>query len=143
MSGPSGGSADEVNRLLVAVQEWAQRAMPAPPSGHGGPECQWCPLCQLASALRGEHPELTDRLAEAGAAVSGAVRALLESASRSESSRPESSVPESSVSEPSVPPAAGPSAGTSPTGASEPPPTRPGPRPRIQRIRLDDTTPES
>lgn len=71
---------DPAGSLLAALQEWARQALPAPPSGHGGPECQWCPLCQLASVLRGEHPELTERLAEAGAAVSTAVRALIESA---------------------------------------------------------------
>ncbi|MBE7189774.1 hypothetical protein [Jatrophihabitans endophyticus] len=81
MSAPGPDSAAELNAVLTTLTQWVQRAMPAPPSGHPGPECEWCPLCQLASVLRGEHPELTDRLAEAGAAVAGAARALLESAS--------------------------------------------------------------
>ena len=98
--------------VLAALQQWARTALPAPPSGHPGPECQWCPLCQVASVLRGEHPELTDRLAEAGAAVSNAVRLLVDAAGG---------------------PAPGPSAG---------PTDRPQPRPRVQRIVLDDETPK-
>jgi hypothetical protein len=83
--------------------------MPAPPSGHPGPECQWCPLCQLASVLRGEHPELTERFAEAGTAVAGAVRALLDSAARH-----------------------------GPAGNPEPGSHRPSPAPHVERIHLDE-----
>jgi DNA-binding HxlR family transcriptional regulator len=73
---------EDAQRLLTAIQEWAQRTMPAPPSGHPGPECQWCPLCQLASVLRGEHPELAERIAEAGTALTGALRAMLDAAAK-------------------------------------------------------------
>jgi hypothetical protein len=106
---------DEANRLLAAVQDWTKRTFPAPPSGHGGPECQWCPLCQLAAAMRGEHPELTERIAEAGAAVANALRALAESS-------------------PARPPRARPAQAT----AVPHPADRPTPRPRVQRIALDD-----
>jgi hypothetical protein len=107
------GPFDDAQRLLAAVQEWAQRALPAPPSGHPGPECQWCPLCQLASVLRGEHPEIAERLAEAGTAVTGAVRALLETTVKH--------VPQ---------PGGGP-------GASDAPAPRPRPTPKVQHIDLD------
>lgn len=30
----------------------------------GGPSCGWCPVCAIASLLRGERPELTSRLAD-------------------------------------------------------------------------------
>ena len=112
---------EEAQRLLSAVQDWAQRAMPAPPSGHPGPECQWCPLCQLASVLRGEHPELAEKLAEAGTAVAGAVRAVLDSASRH------------------VPPQ-GPDAPPHPESIrhAERAQHRPNPAPHVERIRLDD-----
>ncbi len=69
--------ADEAAWLIGAVQQWARQNFPAPPPG-GGADCQWCPLCQFMAVLRGERPELTERVAEAGAAVAGIVRALLE-----------------------------------------------------------------
>jgi hypothetical protein len=105
--GPLG---EEAQRLLTAIQEWAQRTMPAPPSGHPGPECQWCPLCQVASVLRGEHPELTERLAEAGTAVAAAMRAMLDAAGKL------------------VP------------ATAEQPRDRPSPAPRVEHIRLDEDT---
>ena len=71
---------EEARKLVGSVQEWARRALPAPPSGHPGPECQWCPLCQAASVLRGEHPELTERVAELGTVVLGALRSVFEAA---------------------------------------------------------------
>jgi hypothetical protein len=102
-------------RLLAMVQswtqEWAQRAMPVPPSGIPGPECQWCPLCQLASILRGEHPELAERVAEAGAAVTGAVRALVDAAARHVPHPPEGA-------------------------AATAPARRPSPAPRVEHIDL-------
>ena len=53
------------------------RGRPSRPAadGHGGPECQWCPLCQFMAVLRGERPELTERVAEAGTALASAVGA--------------------------------------------------------------------
>ncbi len=102
----------DADSLLAALQPWAERArqawqaLPAPPSGHGGPECQWCPLCQLIGVVRGEHPDIAERLAEAGAAVSNALRLLIDAA----------------------------------PGASPPDGPQPRPRPRVQRIVLDDET---
>jgi hypothetical protein len=73
--------ADEAVRLLGAVQEWTRQTFPAGgPDGHGGAECQWCPLCQFMAVLRGERPEVTERVAEAGAALATAVRALVDAA---------------------------------------------------------------
>ena len=81
---------DEAARLAGALQGWVQQTFPAGgPDGHGGPECQWCPVCQFMSVLRGERPEVTARVAEAGTAVAGAFRALLEATAAS--TRPDAS----------------------------------------------------
>ncbi|PZS33541.1 MAG: hypothetical protein DLM58_07575 [Pseudonocardiales bacterium] len=75
----------EALRLVSSVQEWAQdwahRGNGEPEQRHTGSDCQWCPLCQFAAVLRGEHPEITDRVAEAGTALVGALRAIVEAAS--------------------------------------------------------------
>ena len=49
----------------------------------GGPECQWCPICQLISRMRNTSPETVEQLATAAAAVLGSVRSLLEAAAES------------------------------------------------------------
>jgi hypothetical protein len=70
----------EAVRLFGVVQDWARQTFPAPADGHGGPECQWCPLCQFAAVLRGERPEVTDRVAEAGTALMSAIKAFADAA---------------------------------------------------------------
>ena len=78
--GPRAPLGEEAVRLLGAVQDWARQNFPAGPDGHMGAECQWCPLCQFMSVLRGERPEVTARVAEAGTALASAFQALLEAA---------------------------------------------------------------
>ena len=85
---PSRMAADAL-RLIGSAQEWARqtftdadaqgRADPHDAS-HTGPECQWCPLCQFVAVLRGERPELTERVAEAGAALMTVLRSALDAA---------------------------------------------------------------
>jgi len=70
----------EIGKLVTAVQEWARKALPESSIGHGGPECQWCPICQFVNVVRGESPEVGERVAEAGAALAAAVRALADAA---------------------------------------------------------------
>lgn len=66
----------EVHRLLEAVQEWAKR-FPNAPAPHSTGEClPWCPICQFANVLRGDHPEVTERLTEAATAIATAMKAL-------------------------------------------------------------------
>lgn len=85
----------EVHRLLDAVQDWAKR-FPATAAGvdqhsRTGECLPWCPICQFANILRGEHPELTERLADAAGAVASAMKALADTAltrAQSESGRP-------------------------------------------------------
>jgi hypothetical protein len=70
----------EVHRLLDAVQDWARR-FPAGDERRGTAEClPWCPICQFANVLRGEHPEVTERLTEAANAIASAMKALADTA---------------------------------------------------------------
>jgi hypothetical protein len=70
----------EALRLVSSMQDWAQDWTHRDPgdAGERHGDCQWCPLCQFAAILRGEYPEVTDRVAEAGTALAGALRALVE-----------------------------------------------------------------
>jgi hypothetical protein len=103
---------DEVHRLVDAVQDWARRfpesrAEHAPRAG----EClPWCPICQFANILRGEHPEVTERLTEAANAFAAAMKALADVALTRTPTQPR----------------------------ARPKPGQPGPR--VERIRLDDVT---
>jgi hypothetical protein len=65
--------------LVSSVQDWARRSFPTE-SDHSPSDCQWCPLCQFVAVLRGERPEVTARVTEAGTAVVSALRALLDAA---------------------------------------------------------------
>jgi hypothetical protein len=72
----------EFGRWMATAQDWARRALPDSQIGHGGPECQWCPICQFVNLVRGESPEVAERLAQAGSALAAAVRALADTAGR-------------------------------------------------------------
>ena len=84
MADASDEIAGEVHRLLDAVQEWAKRfpEKAASADGHAqAGEClPWCPICQFANILRGEHPEVTERLTEAATAIASAMKALADTA---------------------------------------------------------------
>jgi hypothetical protein len=70
--------AAELHRLAGTVQDWAKRALPEPAEDV---QCvPWCPICQFAHVLRTEHPDLTERLAEAGATFAAALKALADAA---------------------------------------------------------------
>lgn len=81
------GAGDEITRLASAVQDWVRTAFTEPAGGstgapgrHGGECLAWCPICQLANVLRGEHPEIGQRVAEAGTAIAAAMKALTDAA---------------------------------------------------------------
>ena len=75
------GLGDEVHQLLNAVQDWARRFPETQDGTHDGGEClSWCPICQFANLLRGEHPEVSERLAEAANAIASAMKALADAA---------------------------------------------------------------
>lgn len=111
---------DETLRLVSSVQDWARRSFPNDPE-HQASDCQWCPLCQFVAVLRGERPEVTARVAEAGTALIGAMRALLDAAADGAAGAASGSGPASD------------DAGYRAAHAA-----RPTQRPRVQRINLSD-----
>jgi hypothetical protein len=76
---------EDALRALSSLQElakgWAERNLGESNGAHPGSDCQWCPLCQFAAVLRGERPELTERVVEAGTAIATALRVFAEAAS--------------------------------------------------------------
>ncbi|MGI8880496.1 MAG: hypothetical protein ACR2KJ_08335 [Jatrophihabitans sp.] len=53
---------DELAELLTAAQGWVGRAAASHQVATGAPECTGCPLCQLVSVLRGDRPEVTEKV---------------------------------------------------------------------------------
>ncbi|MGY1827158.1 MULTISPECIES: hypothetical protein [unclassified Blastococcus] len=69
---------DQARRLLDAVRAGAERS-PDPATGeHGGDDCRWCPVCQVAAVLRGERPEVTAALADVLTTAAAALRTFAE-----------------------------------------------------------------
>jgi hypothetical protein len=69
---------DDTARVLSAVQDWAARTFPESAEQHASGTCQWCPICQFVAVLRGERPDVTDRVLEAGTALLSAFRAFMD-----------------------------------------------------------------
>jgi hypothetical protein len=88
MTGPNGHAqhgtiGDEAAKLVDALQDWARRNFGDPATSHiatGAPECTWCPICQLIAILRGDRPEISEKVSEAGASLVAALRAVLDAA---------------------------------------------------------------
>jgi len=82
-AGDPGPLADELVKLLGAAQDWLHRTLGDPSTAKiatGAAECSWCPLCQLISVVRGDRPEITEKLSEAQSAVAGLLRSLADAA---------------------------------------------------------------
>ena len=89
--------AEEAMRLAGAMQDWIRRtaaqSRSAEQTRHGAAaaadsgdvphssDCTWCPVCQFAAVVRGERPDVTERLAEAGTVFLSAMRGVIEAAS--------------------------------------------------------------
>lgn len=82
--GATGPLAAEALRLVSSMHDWAQglaeRGHGEPSDAHPSSDCQWCPLCQFVAVLRGQRPDITERVAEAGTAIAAVLRVLVESA---------------------------------------------------------------
>jgi hypothetical protein len=115
-------------RLLDAVHDWARSTFGEAETSHlatGAAECTWCPVCQLIAALRGDRPDVTEKLATAATAAAAAIRAVLDAANAGPAPAP-------------GPPADADRESTVAADADPvPPPTRRPRRPRVQRIDLD------
>ena len=93
---PVGSVAEEAAKLFAVLQQAAHtQGGPAgeKPREHAdevpagekdehslGPDCQWCPVCQLIHRVRTTSPETIEHLSAAAAGVLGSVRSLLEEA---------------------------------------------------------------
>ena len=76
-AGPAPGVQDEPTG---GVQDDAADGCEHGTARSGGPECQWCPVCQLISRVRNTSPETIEHLSMAAAGLLGSVRSLLEAA---------------------------------------------------------------
>ena len=88
---PVGSVAEEAAKLFAVLQNAASAAPPAAESAAGddpehehehklGPDCVWCPVCQLIHRVRNTSPETVEQLSTAAAHVLGSLRSLLEAA---------------------------------------------------------------
>jgi hypothetical protein len=92
---PVGSVAEEAAKLFAVLQQAAvDPTGTAPPreessdvphgdTGHAhklGPDCVWCPVCQVINKVRTASPETIEQLSTAAAHVLGSVRSLLEAA---------------------------------------------------------------
>lgn len=130
--GPVGSVAEEAAKLFAILQQtgatgsqfWRDPEGTAEPGGtadsggeqeapaeeahadahRSGPECQWCPICQLVSKVRTARPETVEHLAAAAAGVLGSLRSLLDAAAeaaREHAKPPEADSNENDVRKPS------------------------------------------
>lgn len=116
---PPGPLADEAARLVGAAQDWWHRttggarpdgggtgspgnATGSPGIATGASECCWCPVCQAIATVRGDRPDILERLAETQAAVTGLLRALADTTAAGRPGRPAGQAQESGPRAPRV-----------------------------------------
>jgi len=64
--------------LLERIEPWLQDGLSEPNSAAAaGTDCRWCPICTVAAAPRGEHPQLPPWVLERGPGWLRAARAML------------------------------------------------------------------
>lgn len=78
---PVGSVAEEAAKLFAVLQDAAGAAPEQEKHEHKlGPDCVWCPVCQLIHRVRNTSPETIEQLSTAAAQVLGSLRSLLEAA---------------------------------------------------------------
>ncbi|GAA3087850.1 hypothetical protein [Kribbella aluminosa] len=87
MKEPVGSVAEEAAKLFAVLQNAAAEEQPSDeqPADEKhehklGPDCVWCPVCQLIHRVRNTSPETIEQLSTAAAHVLGSLRSLLEAA---------------------------------------------------------------
>ncbi|WP_104524226.1 hypothetical protein [Blastococcus atacamensis] len=88
---------DQARRLLDVVR--GPGTASAAGEGEHAPDCRWCPVCQAASVLRGERPEVTEAVADLLTTAAAALRTFAEDGAAGRAPAAE---------DPSAPPADGP-----------------------------------
>lgn len=74
-----GPLSEEATRLVEALSDWARGRFGSPAASVGGSaECALCPFCQLLSLLRQAKPETFAHLLDASAALTAAVRSVVD-----------------------------------------------------------------
>jgi len=73
--------AEELRRFIVSAKQWGKGIKPAPEQLETH-DCGWCPVCQLTAALRDDHPEISERITIAGAALVNAARSFVDAAAQ-------------------------------------------------------------
>jgi len=74
-----GPLSEEATRLVEALSEWARgRLGPQAASVGHAAECTLCPICQLLSVVRQAKPETFAHLLDASAALTAALRSVVE-----------------------------------------------------------------
>lgn len=106
------------------------------PAGAVGSSCGWCPVCAVAAALRGHHPELAARATEHVLGLITLARlALAEQAARA-AARPAPSDPPAPSGPPPAPQATAPPAPPAGAPGADGTPSSPRAR-RVHRITID------
>ena len=78
-----GSVAEEAAKLFSALRRDDRHEHEGTEGHRLGPECQWCPLCQLMYLVRHSGPETVEQLASAASGVLGSLRSLLDAAAES------------------------------------------------------------
>jgi hypothetical protein len=77
---------DQARGLLDLLKQGMATPAEGADGAHGS-DCRWCPVCQAASVVRGERPEVTAALADVLTSAAAALRTL------AEADRPASAAP--------------------------------------------------
>jgi len=74
-----GPLSEEASRLVEALSEWARgRVGPSAAAAGTSAECSLCPFCQMLSLLRHAKPETFAHLLDASAALTAALRSVVD-----------------------------------------------------------------